>query len=321
MSDSISASLAPSEARRKDLVRVPCNLCGADRPVPVLVENGFPICRCASCGLVYVSPRPAFELGDDVDHFNETEEADAIRENGEQVYDEGLDVIERETAEKGWLLDVGCGFGFFVKRAAERGWVAHGVDVSEVGVGFARGRLGLEFVQRADLLQAHYPSGRFQAVTFWNCLEHLPLPRETLDEAGRILCEGGVLMVRVPNIEFSRRFRPLMRFVGLRDWSYLCTPPPQHLYGFTPRTLRLLLQRAGFQVMTIQPATVKVVHYERANWRAGLAAKAMARMSDLTYRVSGGHWHLSATMVAWARKQVAEPAGSRRAARPSTRKR
>ncbi len=50
------------------------------------------------------------------------------------------------------------------------------------------------------------------------------------------------------------------------------------------------------------PAAVKIVHYERQGWRTGLAAKAVARISELAYRGSGGRWNLSATMVACARK-------------------
>ncbi|HTY19552.1 MAG TPA: class I SAM-dependent methyltransferase [Myxococcota bacterium] len=288
------------------LVHVPCDLCGADRPIPVLVENGYEVCRCAGCSLVYVNPQPRRELGEDVELFHgEAREIEENRTDGEVVYDDGLDRIERDVPGRGRLLDVGCGFGFFLERAAARGWQVHGIDVSRVTVEYARKRLGLDTVERGDLFQARYPDGHFQAVCMWNCLEHLPQPLETLREVARILADGGVVLVRVPNIDFSRRvwsFRPLMRFAGVHEWSYLGTYPPHHLYGFTPRTLGKMLARAGLDVLSVAPAAVKIVHYERQGWRAGFAARAVARVSDLAYRGSGGRWNLSATMVACARK-------------------
>jgi 2-polyprenyl-3-methyl-5-hydroxy-6-metoxy-1,4-benzoquinol methylase len=293
-------------------VHVACDLCGEDRAIPLLVENGFTVCRCAGCSLVYVNPQPRRELGEDVEHFHDgDDEAERNRASGEQVYDQGLDMIEGHVPGKGRLLDVGCGFGFFLERAARRGWQVHGVDVSRVTVDYARTRLGLNTVERGDLFQARYPDAHFQAVCMWNCLEHLPRPQETLREVGRILSAGGVVLTRVPNIDFSRRIwslRPLMRLAGIHEWSYLCTPPPQHLFGFTPRTLRMMLARTGFDVITVTPAAVKVAHYARDGWRAGLAARTMARVSDLAYRGSGGRWNLSATMVGCARKTATQAA-------------
>ncbi|MEE8240769.1 MAG: methyltransferase domain-containing protein, partial [Nitrospirales bacterium] len=37
----------------------------------------------------------------------------------------------------GRLLDVGCGYGFFLKMAEEKGWEAVGVDLDPNGIAYA----------------------------------------------------------------------------------------------------------------------------------------------------------------------------------------
>lgn len=283
-----------------------CDLCGEDAPIPVHRENDWQICRCSHCDLVYVNPRPKLDLGEDVEHF-EAEGADDNQTDGALVYGNGLELIGKFSSEKGKLLDVGCGFGFFLKEARNHGWSTYGIDVSNVAVDYAKSTLGLENVVRGDFLQSTFAEGEFQAVTLWNALEHLPSPQAFLAEAHRVLEDDGVILIRVPNLGFVKLvwwIRPLVELAGYHNFSYLLTPPPHHLFGFTPKTLRAYLERSGYEVVHLAPATVKTSTYDRMGWKQAIGARVVAIASRLAFVLSLGHWNICPTMCAVARKKA-----------------
>lgn len=290
-----------------ETVEIPCDLCGAADPKFILMENGYRVCRCSRCTLTYVNPQPRLALGEDVGHFGDTEwsrGAEQTARESADLWETGLSRLTRHAGNQGRLLDVGCGHGFFLRTASSAGWEAHGIDVSEHALAYGRNRLDLQHMTRGDFLQSGFPDGHFDAVTLWNSLEHVASPSATVAEAVRVLRPGGVLMVRVPNIDFSRllwRFRPLLSLVGMGHWSYLMTPPPQHLFGFSRKTIRALLEKHGFEVLEVSPAGVKVGSYDRVSWRAGLAARMAAVAQRLVHVLSAGRLSLAGTLHAFGR--------------------
>ncbi len=286
-----------------ELAEIACNLCGADGARLVCVDQGYRICRCRRCRLVYVTPQPV--LGGDVDvSFHASSEVASdpgFRTEKNAVYAQGLTELDRLLPDKGRLLDIGCAFGLFLDQARDLGWDPFGIDVSEVGVTHAREQLGLSNVDRADLGGSPFPPQFFHAVTLWNVLEHVSDPLETLRHVHRILSPDGVVLVRVPNMLVHHALwlarpalRPLLKTRGLEPPPYLGgISPPHHLYGFTPRTLKALLHRAGYAVVDIQPA---VPHGARS--MLGVLSRALGR---LTYRGSLGHVVVSPAIVAYAR--------------------
>ena len=86
-----------------------------------------------------------------------------------------------------------------------------------------------------------YPDSFFDVITMYHVLEHLYDPREALSKAYQLLRSEGLLVVAVPNFDSlqARLFR--------QRWYHL--DAPRHLYHFTPRTLKMLLHKAGFKVL------------------------------------------------------------------------
>ncbi len=293
-----------------ECVNIPCDLCGTPGPAFLLEEKGYTVCQCTRCRLVFVNPQPQRALGEDAGHFADEDWFDVAERTAREsapIWDDGLQRLAERADGPGRLLDVGCGHGFFLQRARERGWAVEGIDVSAEALTYARGSLGLEALQQCDFLQAAYPDGHFDAVTLWNSLEHVPSPSATLDKALRVLRPGGVLMVRVPNMDFSRLIWPLrwlIRRMGL-DLSYLASPPPHHLYGFDPRTLGRLFEAQGFEIESVVPAGAKVGHYWRMNWRLGAAATLSAGLTNGLYGLTGGRLNIAATIYAFGRRPAA----------------
>jgi 2-polyprenyl-3-methyl-5-hydroxy-6-metoxy-1,4-benzoquinol methylase len=225
---------------------VPCNLCGADDAQPMLAKHGFTIVRCRRCTLAYVTPRPsaaalAALYGDERYYRNRNASPfgypDYLGERWllERLVQRRLDEIERRVGARGRLLDVGCATGVLVEAAAARGWTAVGVDISAFAAARCHAR-GLD-VRRGDLESTDLPADHFDVVVLDDTIEHLLDPARALADVRRTLRPGGLVTLNTPNDGGWLR-----RAMG-RHWFHC--KPPEHLYYFSPRTLRALLERQG----------------------------------------------------------------------------
>jgi SAM-dependent methyltransferase len=120
-----------------------------------------------------------------------------------------------------------------------QGWRVVGLDVSSDAVTRIRKELGLTAFT-GTLPHPELSPGSFDVITMWHSLEHVHNPREVLRQAYFLLAPGGKLLIAVPNIE-SLPFR----WFG-KSWYGLDLP--RHLTHFSPRTLKLMLDRVGFTV-------------------------------------------------------------------------
>jgi SAM-dependent methyltransferase len=141
----------------------------------------------------------------------------------------------------GSLLDVGCGTGHLLRLARARGYTVGGCDISPWATAYARDA-GLE-VRTGTLESLHYPSHAFDIVTVSHTLEHVPHPLSFLQEVRRVLAADGLLVIAVPN------FGSVMAQTLRTRWAGLL--PDQHLWHFTPATLRLLLSHGGFRPLRV----------------------------------------------------------------------
>jgi len=105
--------------------------------------------------------------------------------------------LTRETP----AVDIGCGRGEWLELLAEAGIAARGYDLNRIAVEECCER-GFD-VELADGVQAlsGLPQESCSAVTGFHIIEHLPFETviKLLDEALRVLCPGGVLIVETPN--------------------------------------------------------------------------------------------------------------------------
>lgn len=284
------------------LLTISCNLCGGSATKLICVDESFRICRCMNCSLIFVNPQPQFNSGEDV-HFHASSEVAAdpdFRADKKAVYQDGLTELSRLRADKGRVLDIGCGFGLFLREAQDFGWEPFGVDVSAVSVGYARSELRLANVIRGELLALGLPGAHFRASTLWNLLEHVPDPLAMMREVRRVLTADGIALIRVPNMLVHNLLwlgrpllRPALRLVGRRPPPYLGgISPPHHLYGFTPDTMKVLLRRAGFERVDIVPA---ISHHGMSTM--GRIARIIG---SVAYTVSGHRLVLTPAFLAYA---------------------
>jgi SAM-dependent methyltransferase len=132
------------------------------------------------------------------------------------------------------LLDAGCGTGAFLAWAAASGRFAElsGVDLSPEALDVCRTRTPGAELAVAPLSSLPFDDGVFDVVVSNDVLQHVEEAEvvASLAELGRVLREGGVLVVRTNGGRRGRRERS--------DWRL-----------YDERGLRGELERAGFRVL------------------------------------------------------------------------
>jgi SAM-dependent methyltransferase len=222
---------------------IACNICGGKDTKPVFSLQDRQLVRCCNCGLVYTNPWKAdAPLYQDESYFTGQNRYIARRHEFEHIFDDILSQVETYR-QKGRLLDIGCGQGLLLDVARQRGWDVFGLEISEWAAKYAREELKLP-VACGNVEEQPFPDGHFDVIIANHSLEHMPDPSTALGVMHRMLASNGMLVIGVPN------FASLMAALRRSRWASLV--PAEHRWHFTPKTLRLLLEKSGFRTVSIR---------------------------------------------------------------------
>ena len=234
------------------LVSRPCVICGTRDSTHVFSKKGFELVRCRACDLVYVANPPtseALQRQYSFEHGYQRKYADTspdVRFEIEAARKHLAYLQRYRTA--GHLLDIGCSAGFFLAEARAAGWNVAGLELSEDTAELARQKVGVD-VTTGVLHEGMFRASSFDAVTMWDVIEHVLDPVATLTNVSRILKPDGILLMETPNIDglFPRlSYRVAER---LNCWPH--PEPPYHLFQFSKKTVRRLLEMVGMRTLRI----------------------------------------------------------------------
>ena len=282
-----------------------CDLCNFSEKKFIKEENGYPISKCNNCSLLFVNRVLAVKKGRVIDEYYSGEKSE-VESNRLRYLDVSkflIAEINRRRQTKGRLLDVGCGFGFFLVEAKQDGWEVYGTDLSNFSVDFARKENHLENIWCVDLPKLEIPKNHFAVINMTNILEHVPYPTKTLNECFDLLEENGILIVRVPNMNFTQffeYFRPMLELFGLIrpcSISILASSPPIHLTGFNPKTLTKYFGKVGLETVEIKPSKLSSITNNN------ISIRIFETVVLIIYLVSFRQLNLSPTILAIAKKR------------------
>jgi 2-polyprenyl-3-methyl-5-hydroxy-6-metoxy-1,4-benzoquinol methylase len=173
--------------------------------------------------------------------------------------DSGFEALEKEIFQP-HVLDIGCATGALLAYLRDRGWHVTGVEISPAAE-YARNERNLD-VKSLPLEENHFPPESFDVVLASHLIEHLNDPRSFLKETHRILRPDGRVFITTPNISGFQA-----RLLGGRWRSAIF----DHLYLFSRRTLKTMLNRSGFTVEGV---------YTWGGLVAGLAPPWVKKIAD-----------------------------------------
>jgi SAM-dependent methyltransferase len=249
-----------------------CPICGSASTAERLRFGEYSIVRCASCELQFTHPIPdpaTLARAYNIDYSVDFEKYVTGR-----VGDEKLTRLDELLPERGRLLEIGTSFGEWLASARDRGWQVAGVEISDAAARHAREELGLD-VLTGEALAAPGAPGSYDAVVMWHVLEHTVDPSAVVARVADLLRPGGVFAVHVPN------GASLGNRVGGVWWPWMA--PPIHLWYFTPASIRILVERDGFEVVTLE-----VRRGDGHDPLMNLAIAAAGRAADAWRRLGSG---------------------------------
>src|SRR5665647_764700 len=132
------------------------------------------------------------------------------------AYRRGIQRIRLRAPQAASLLDIGCGFGFFMQLARSAGFRTDGVEIAPELACEAARRYGLR-VHTGNLSNAPSHLRGYDVVTAWDVLEHCPDPHLVIQEVARRMLPGGLVLLRVPDFSFASRGLPpdfVKRYLG-----------------------------------------------------------------------------------------------------------
>ena len=138
------------------------------------------------------------------------------------------------------LLDVGAGTGDFLKVASKKGWQVSGVEpnVSAREKALAKG-ISLE-----ESLES-YKGQKFQVITLWHVLEHLPDLDKQIETIVSLLAKDGTLIIAVPNFK-SYDAQYYKSFWAAYD-------VPRHLWHFSRTAIKKIFAKQNMELLKTKP--------------------------------------------------------------------
>ena len=145
------------------------------------------------------------------------------------------------------ILEVGSGTGWMIRAFHELGVQSAGLEIDEALVAIAREN-GAN-VHLADICQidpSTYP--KHDVICSSQTLEHIMSPRSAIANMKGLARPGGLVHLDVPNAAgWGAQLRRLRR--GRARWGVI--DPPHHQIGYYPKSLRILVERAALEIMSI----------------------------------------------------------------------
>lgn len=179
---------------------------------------------------IYESDR--FIVDEQADYYRDASTLDAARDK--------LAWVVRHSRGGGRLLDVGANLGYFAREAATR-FDAIGIEPGAQTVSWGREHLGAP-VQVGSIEDPHPEfTRRFDAITMFDVIEHLPDPAQALARCREWLAPGGRLFLTTPDTGSL-----MARLLG-RHWYYIDLT--EHISLFSRQSLSTLLARTGFRIV------------------------------------------------------------------------
>lgn len=238
-----------------------CEMCDSDSLKEVLVtRDKCRIVECNNCGLRFTSPRIKEEIW--VNYLkNITPRSIEVTENRlkygvalssnvnfampnwyeKRMKLENLIINEIQKYlgdEIKRLHDVGCGVGFLIKAAKDRGIRATGNDINGYACKVMNQRLNLK-VYNDILGKCPIEKNSLDAIVMKDYIEHTYHPLEDLKVVYNLLSNGGVIWLETFHTD-CYAFDKLKGNWNMLFWN--------HVFHFSTETLIKMIEKAGFKI-------------------------------------------------------------------------
>jgi 2-polyprenyl-3-methyl-5-hydroxy-6-metoxy-1,4-benzoquinol methylase len=192
--------------------------------------------KCNSCGFIQCT-----DLEEVIKFYVELEDPEYENTRHERrLQEERLVRFFRRYKKQGRLLDIGAGSGIMIEAALAKGFDPIGIEPSKWLQKKAADK-NLPVVQ--GLFPHPEVKGPFDIITLVDVLEHITNPADLLRNIHKELGHDGIFILVTPDVNSLAA-----KIFGYRWWHYRFA----HLGYFNKNTLTRLLDKTGFEIITIR---------------------------------------------------------------------
>ncbi|HAQ62669.1 TPA: hypothetical protein DCR49_11870 [Candidatus Delongbacteria bacterium] len=214
--------------------------------------SNYTVLKCQNCDLLWSSPliNEEYEnqinsdyFGEDIYLSKEKGQKERFRTQINKVLKLYDPAVEKKSIR---ILDIGSGLGFFLDVCEEEGLSSEGCDINEKAVNYSnrnknRTRLGT--------IDEFYETDSFDIIFALNLIEHIPHPKKFIEQCGRILKPGGLLVMETPIQEslfhVSARIGDILTGYRMNNYGINTNG---HIYKFCGRTFEKITEM-GFDII------------------------------------------------------------------------
>lgn len=203
----------------------------------LLQETGssLSIFQCPYCGLIQILDKP-------VEYYKDVIRASAVSEEMRTFrLDYFRDFVNEYQLSGKKIIEIGAGCGEFLELMNTTGVTAYGLEHLHQSVECCKQKGLAVFEGYVEENSTQIPEAPFDGFFIMNFLEHAPNPNSFLKGIYQNLADDAVGLIEVPNVDMILDKTMFSEFIS------------DHLLYFTSSTLRLMLEKNGFDVLKCIP--------------------------------------------------------------------
>lgn len=208
-------------------------------------EEVFSIVQCVQCNFKFTNPVPS---ENSIGKYYKSENYISHSDTKKGLVNRAYHIVRNITlkkklslvnslSQKGNLLDVGCGTGYFLKTCKTDGWRIDGTEPDESARKLAE----------QNTLQPLYSSvfqlentKHYNVISMWHVLEHVHKLNETIIKLNVLLKDNGRMVIAVPNSD--------SKDAAIYKENWAAYDVPRHLYHFNQKSMADLMSKHGFEI-------------------------------------------------------------------------
>jgi len=283
-----------------------CVLCEEKELETLIIKGESMLIRCVYCGLIYWFPLKSEnilleQIKKTYDNYSlyDYEKLDLAKK---KIFIQYLKEICKKI-DKGSLLDVGCGDGFFLELAEKFGFDVTGIEISEQAIYYAKNKRPAIYkkIYKGAFKDIKFPDNYFDVITLWDVFMLFNSPDKEIKEIYRILKKDGLLVMRIKNADLHLwlyKFSNIVEKIVRKPFIFLP-------YNYTNKSIKMFLQKHNFK--DIKVLNSKLTHsdpYRQSKIGEGLRylKEIYYCLSQLVYLLSFGKITISSSLIVYAKK-------------------
>lgn len=241
-----------------------CPVCGSSETAKVFnvvdyfsTKETFQVCECKECAFRFTNNFPSEDIigsyYDSPDYISHSDSKKGLINRlyhffRKRMLNKKINLVSKHLAQAETdldvkhtfrLLDIGCGTGYFLNAAKEKGYIVSGIEKGSKAREYAISNFGLNVKSEDSLWNIDNKS--FDVITLWHVLEHMQKLNEVVEKLNNIVAPNGILVLALPNCH-SYDAKKYKEYWAAYD-------VPRHLWHFSPDTIEKLLSKHNFKII------------------------------------------------------------------------